>query len=138
LLEEKGDDNVWKHVTYKKEDSTEVEVNGLRILELKAFGTINTVFQCIRSLYAEDDNHDIRQYGLIVERVGAGQKTEYTILPKGPSQMPDAAKALIPTQEAVRSMILAACPPAGTAIISSTPSSSTPSNGKVKAEDDDF
>jgi hypothetical protein len=110
----------------------------LRILELKAFGTINTVFQCIRSLYAEDDNHDIRQYGLIVERVGAGQKTEYTILPKGPGAMPEAARQLIPTQEAIRSMILAACPPAGTTIVSATPSSTPSSNGKVSDADNDF
>lgn len=140
-LEEKGDDGKWSIVTFKKDDGTEQAVSGLRILELKAFGTINTVFQAIRSLYAEDDQHDIRLYGLVVERVGAGQKTEYTILPKGPSQMPDAAKALIPTADTVRSMILSACPPAGTAA-STPPSTATNTtgndNGGKNGQKDDF
>lgn len=140
-LEEKGDDGKWSIVTFKKDaDGVDKEVSGLRILELKAFGTINTVFQAIRSLYAEDDQHDIRLYGLVVERVGAGQKTEYTILPKGPAQMPEVARQLIPTPDAVRSMILSACPPAGTAASTPPPTATgttgNDSSGKNGTRDD--
>jgi hypothetical protein len=128
---------LWSPVTYKKDDK-EVEVSGLRILELKSFGAVSSIFETIRDLYREDDKHDIRQYGLIIQRVGAFQQTSYTILPKGPSQMPDAAKALIPSSDDVKKMVLAACPPAGTSSSSSSSSSVTSTNGKVSERDNDF
>jgi len=133
-VEQKNESGIWVPVTYQK-DGTDFEVSGLRILELKAFGTIGTVLQFLRSLYQEDKEHDIRQYGLIVERIGAGQSTKYTILPKGPTPMPDVAKALVPTQDAVRQMVMTACPPAGTTVV---PAAVATSSSKVSERDNDF
>ena len=96
VIEQRGEGDIWTPVTYKKDDK-EIEVSGLRILELKAFGTVATIMQTVRGLHKEDEEHDIRRYGLIIERIGAGQQTKYAILPKGPSAMPEAAKNLIPT-----------------------------------------
>lgn len=132
-LEQKNDAGIYVPVTYEKDGQT-CEVNGLRILELKAFGTVSIIMQTLRGLYADDDRHDIRQYGLIVERIGSGQKTNYTVLPKGPRAMPDVAKALIPTPEKVREMVLAALPPA--TVISSAPAAT--SSSKVSEKDNDF
>lgn len=134
VIEAKNESGIWTPVTYQR-GGVDMEVNGLRILELKAFGTIGTVLQFLRSLYSEDKEHDIRQYGLIMERVGAGQPTKYTILPKGPTPMPEPAKIFIPTQEAVRQMILSACPPAGTTVVSSAPAATS---SQVSEKDNDF
>ncbi len=137
-VEQKNDNGTWIPVTYKKDDLEE-PVAGLRILELKTFGSINQVYTSIRNLFKEDDNHDIRQYGLIIERSdvkrGDNQPPNpiYTILPKGPSAMSDAGKALVPTPEKVREMILAALPPAGVTVVPSSPKSSA-----VSERDNDF
>lgn len=132
-LEQKNDSGTWIPVTYKKDDLEE-PVAGLRILELKTFGSINQVYTSIRNLFKEDDNHDIRQYGLIIERSDTNPKNPtYTTLPKGPSAMPENAKSLVPTPEKVREMILQALPPAGVTAVSSSPKSS-----QVSERDNDF
>jgi hypothetical protein len=120
-LEEKNADGKWVPVTYKDSNDSDVLVSGLRIIELKAFGTINALLQSLRGLYREDDKHDIRQYGLVIERIGGDQQTKYTLLPKGPSPIPDDAKKLVPTQETVRQMVMAACPPAGAPSVTAEP-----------------
>lgn len=116
-LEQKNDGGQWVPVTYEKDGQAQ-EVSGLRLLELKAYGTMSIVMQTLRGLYSDDEKHDIRQYGLIVERIGFGQSTKHTILPKGPGAMPEAAKALIPTLDKVKEMVLSAMPPAGVTVTS--------------------
>ena len=134
VLEKKNDSGVWVPVTYQK-DGVDFEVSGLRVLELKSFGSINQVFKFLRDLYREDASHDIRQYGLIVERSDVNPKNPtYTILPKGPTPMPDVAKSFIPTQDAVRQMVMQACPPAGTTVVTAAVATSS----QVSAKDNDF
>jgi hypothetical protein len=131
-LEEKNADGKWVPVTYKDSNDNDVFVSGLRIIELKRFGTINALLQSLRGLYREDEKHDIRQYGLVIERIGGNQNTTYTTLPKGPSAMPDDAKKLIPTQETVRQMVMVACLPVG-----ASPATAEPP-AKEKAADVDI
>lgn len=109
-IAQKDETGKWADLTYQDQDGKQQPVYGLRVLELKAFGTISAVFQTLRSLHTEDEQHDVTRMDLIIERKGAGQQTSYVVLPKAPSSMHPLAKDARPTVDTVREMVLAACP----------------------------
>lgn len=75
----KQPDGSWADVTYKNAEDQDVRVQGLRILELKQYGTITAVYQTLRTYYRDYPSHDIGECDFSIERVGAMQNTSYAL-----------------------------------------------------------
>jgi hypothetical protein len=125
----------WTELTYKNAEGSEVRVQGLRIIELKQYGTITAIYQTLRTYYRDYPSHDIRECDFSVERVGSMQNTSYIALPRAPKAASQEITALIPTVEAVRDMLLSACKPHVTAA-SMNGSNGTSSISYAHEEDD--
>lgn len=105
---QQNDDKTWSDVTYTDTEGNAQPVKGLRVLELKNYGTVSQVMDVMRSMFAEET--DIRDHDFSIERKGAGTDTSYIVLPRAPKLMPEPVKVLIPKQQDVLDMVIAACP----------------------------
>jgi hypothetical protein len=104
-------------VTFKSKDEsgseTEQPVQGIRLLELAAFGTIGKVLKSFREFMRDEDNCKITECDFSLTQVGSGQKKDFVLMPKAPKAMPEQLRNILTTISAdnIRQRVLEALPP---------------------------
>ncbi len=107
-------------ITYKERDEDGNEtikpVQGIRLLELKAFGAEGKILKSIREFMREDGNPGITELDFTLTQVGANQKKDYVLMPKGmPKPMADQLREVLKQDafkyENIRQRIIDAVPP---------------------------
>ena len=111
---DQGDDLKGSRVlTYTDADGKEVQISGIRILELQAFGKIGDVLDWLRN-YARDERKEDASYILtsqdfVIARKGAKQTLSYSIRARKPKPFEIETRPL--TEARVRERVIEACPP---------------------------
>lgn len=115
-------------VTYKDPETEEEKpVKGFRVLELTSFGTIGTVLKTLRSYTKDEDyNHTITGNDFTLTQVGAGQKKDFTLVPKPAKPMHPTIAQNMPKIDGFHKAILEALPPATIGEVQAATSDSSP------------
>ena len=111
------DQGTGQKVTFKSKDENGNEVDqpvqGFRLIELVAFGTIGKVLKSFREFMKDEDNCKITECDFNLSQVGSGQKKDFVLMPKAPKALPEQLKAMLATvnSDNIRQRVLEALPP---------------------------
>lgn len=114
VVDDKGEKITYEEKGENGEKATK-PVQGIRLLEMSASGTIGQVLKAFREFMKEEDNPPITGCDFTLTQSGSGTKKTYVLMPKMPKAMPDQFKKMLQDDkfksENIRTKILEALPP---------------------------